>query len=305
MTLTYNGRDISGSIAITQAIVTDTAGRSCDTLELEFEDAASWDRWRPATDDTIKLTEGNYDTGDLYVNTVSPEEGKYRILATALPSYARNKRSAGYKNMTLGSLTESCALECGMLKKLYGIADAYQYRYLTRDHENMTAFLQRICDLEGAVLKIWNGKIVVIGVEKAQGLNAKQTYTVNTDAVGVIYERREDLKLKTVKIVTPYATADAVDNAANGKRTLIRCDLPAMDNRTAKRWARAMLMMHNRQAERLTIPSIFNAGWTAMERIDITGGTEADGRWVIDTVTHDLFNKTSEAQLLRVIDTVV
>lgn len=63
--------------------------------------------------------------------------------------------------------------------------------------------------------------------------------------------------------------------------------------------------MHNRRAETLSIESEFNAGFTAMARIDIESGTDMRGEWMVDEVEHDFINRKSRAWLYRCSKTVV
>jgi len=81
--------------------------------------------------------------------------------------------------------------------------------------------------------------------------------------------------------------------------------LPAMDAAQAGRWARGLLMMHNRQAETLTIDQALNVHMTALTRVDITGGTPASGQWIAGDVEHDFVNSTTRATLFRVVDTII
>ena len=71
--------------------------------------------------------------------------------------------------------------------------------------------------------------------------------------------------------------------------------------RQAMRFARGLLMMHNREAERLNISTTFDAGMTSMIRVDVEGNTDANGQWLVDEVEHDLHNGQSTAKLLRVL----
>ena len=76
-------------------------------------------------------------------------------------------------------------------------------------------------------------------------------------------------------------------------------DVPARNDIQAARWARGILTHRNRKWETLTLETEFDAGFTAMARIDVTGGTDADGRWLIDEAEHDFIAETSRAVLMR------
>ena len=71
-----------------------------------------------------------------------------------------------------------------------------------------------------------------------------------------------------------------------------------------RRWARGFLLHHNRQAEELHLGMEYNAGLTALARIDIKSDTDADGNWIIDEVEHDFIMLKSRAKLYRCITTI-
>ena len=77
-----------------------------------------------------------------------------------------------------------------------------------------------------------------------------------------------------------------------------------MDNAQAGRWARGLLLTHNREAEEIRLETTLNTRLSAMARVDVNGGTDMDGNWIVDEAEHDLYNKTSSVRLLRVIGTI-
>ncbi|MBO4299743.1 MAG: hypothetical protein J5998_13215, partial [Clostridia bacterium] len=72
----------------------------------------------------------------------------------------------------------------------------------------------------------------------------------------------------------------------------------------AGRWARGLLMSRNREAERLTVETELNAALSAMTRVDVAGGTDMDGKWIIDEAEHDLIGGSTRATMKRVVDTI-
>ena len=302
MNLYYEGVDITGSVNITRCVHRDVSHGRADSLEIELDHAAAWYRWGAKTDDTIQIKYNGYDTGILYLNAVYPEGDKFKILATSLPSAARRKAWGSFQNKSLSTIMRHCAAECGLDAKPYGISAALTYPFILRRNEGCAAFLDRLGNWEGAVIKTFNGAFRAISVEYAQGLAAKKNLVITTDQKGVRYTRRDNIKLRGVSVHTPFAQATAHDPAAGGDNHPVFTHLPARDIAQAKRFARGMLMMHNRKAETLSISSSFDAGMTSMIRVDVEGNTDANGRWLVDEVEHDLKNGTSTAKLLRVLD---
>lgn len=304
MQLIYNGTDITEDVDVVKAIHRDVSGGRCDCLELVLENAAAWYRWQPQTDDTLRLTKESYDTGDLYLNTILPEAGRYRLLATSTPSAARRKANKTYENMKLSDIVASCAAECGMDSALYGVDGNITFPFLLRFKESAPAFLSRILTWEGAVLKAYAGRLMAISIDAMQNMTAGQTIEISANQRGTRYIRRDNVKISGVTIKSPFADGRATDAGANDAHDETYTDYPALDSAQAARWSRGVLLCRNRAAEELNIDVEFNPGLTAMTRIDIDSATDAAGEWLVDEVVHDFIKDSSSAKMLRCISTI-
>ena len=305
MELIYEGVNITREVQIVSAVCTDVSGGRSDSLDLVLDQAASWYMWKPRRDDRIELTCDGYSTGTMYLGAIAPEGGRFRILATAAKTAARRKRSGSYEGKTLEDILRLCAGECGMEHRIYGLDGRMLYPYLQRQETGAAAFLEKIGMWEGAVLKTYSGRFTMIGLQEAQRLPAAETISISAKQEGVCYQRRNQERMRNMTVRTPFCRVSATDTAAEKGYDRTISFLPARDPATAGRWARGMLLSQNRKAERLTIESEFHSGWTAMERIDIVGETDANGKWVIDETVHDFVNRKSRVTLLRCVETVV
>lgn len=303
MEIYYQGTDITGLVQVRKCIARDTSGGRCDSLEVEFDNAAGWYNWGPEEDDQIIVTHNGYDTGIMYLNTVLPEDGHYRIWATALPCTARKKQYRSFTGKSIEEIIRICGMNTGMDFAIFGIDGQAVIPYIQQENESAAAFLHRLLKFEGAALKCVNGKYAAIGISYAQEQASVQTLEINAKQSGTEY-RRGGTTYKSVTVKTPYAQATAEDLAVPSTHAQITLDLPARNNIQAGRWARGVLMHHNRKAEILSIDSEFNPGFSAMARIDITGGTDATGNWIIEEAEHDFFNRKSRAKLYRCIQTI-
>lgn len=303
MRLIYEGVDISGDVDIHRCTHRDVSGGRCDSMDLSLEHLGAWYAWQPARDDAIEIEHEGYSTGKLFLNTILPENGRYRIIATSLPSTAMQRKWQSFQDMRLGDIMRNCAAQSGMDWALYGLDENIRYPYIERKNESCPSFLNRLMQMEGGTLKCVAGRMAGIGIKYAQDLDAGQAIELRAEQDALQYRRREDTKYGGITVLTPYAQASAQDDTAAG-RVHITCDLPATNAIQAARWARGMLLANNRQAERLKCCMELNIGMTAMARIDITGGTDADGKWIVDEAEHDFLNEKTTVQLLRCIDTI-
>lgn len=304
MHIIYEGADITDVVKTRQCVMHDVVGGRCDSLMLEFENAAGWYGWGPQEDDRIVVTHKGYDTGVMYLNTILPEDGRFRILATSLPCKARRRAYASYEGMTLEGIMRACAIEDGMDYRLCGIEQDIRIPYLQREYESSAAFLHRLLTLEGGVLKCINGRYTGIGIAYAQAQTPRQAIQLSARQRRAQY-RRNGQSLYMLTVETPRARASAIDTAVPDQHTrLVVNQYPALDNTQAGRWARGLLLNANRQCERLTIETELNIGFEPMIRIDINGNTDANGQWLVEDVEHDFINHTSTTTLHRCITTI-
>ncbi len=304
MQLIYEGTDITDYIVIRKCIHTDVSGGRCDCLDIELENAERWLRWGPKQDDTLEVKVNGYTTGKMYLNTVLPEDDHFRIIATSLKSAAKRKAWQSFSNAKIKDIFSACSAQCGMEWRAYGIDENAVYPYIERKNEGCAAFLDRITHLEGATLKCVCGRFAGIGIEYAQGLNAVHRIQIGENQRGTEYSRRDALKYSAITIKTPYAEATAIDESAHWQERQVYTELPAGGNVQAGRWARGLLLTNNRTAERFTLRSDFNAGMTALARVDIESAADVAGEWVVDAATHDLFNMRTTVEMLRTVTTI-
>lgn len=305
MEILYQGANITDMVQTRTCIIRDRSGSRCDSIELEFENAAGWYAWGPREDDQIVVTHGKYNSGTMYVNTVLPEDGKYRIMATALPCAARKKQNRSFIGKTLEEIIRSCAFSSCMGFQIFGIDGNAVIPYIEQDNEGAALFLHKLLLLEGAVLKCMNGKYTAIGIEYAQEKEALQSIKLSSKQENVKYQR-SGKTYKSVTIKTPYAEGSAEDLIVPENHMRIEISsLPVTNNIQAKRWARGKLFDLNRKNETLALQSEFNHAFTAMSRIDFEGDTDATGQWLVEETEHDFVNLTTRAKLHRCITTIL
>lgn len=301
--LIYEGTDITDSVDVLECTLKDTCGSMSDILDLKLDHARSWFQWQPQRNDVIRVKRGGYDSGALYLNTIAPEDGAYRIYATGIRCLDRPKKWQAFEDSSFAEILLVCASELGMDWAGYGLKDI-RYDYMLRQNESATAFLARICALEGIALKAGCGKITAIDITEAQKIKASHLIKIDSELSGSRYTRISGLRISALRIETPYGSGEAEDTEGEGQRRTIS-DLPAGDEATARRWARGLLLTLNRQFETLETDTEFNPGYSAMVRVDAEGGTDADGEWIIDEAEHDLREGRTRARMLRVVDSVV
>ncbi|MGN0996556.1 MAG: hypothetical protein ACI4PG_06585, partial [Candidatus Ventricola sp.] len=259
MQLIYEGVDITDSVDIVSGVHLDAADGRADRLDMTMEHADTWFRWGPREDDELEIVHGGYRTGKLYLNAVIPEGGRFRVAATSAPSAARRKRTRCYEDMTFYQIMDECAAECRMGFAAYGMDKDMTYRYLSRTEQTGMASADWLCRMEGAVLKLYDGQFVAIGIADAQKREAVQTIALESGQEGTYYRRRAGERLRGIRLITPHADGSAQDDGADGEDWETRADLPVHDDRQAGRWAAGMLLHHNRMTETLELTTGFSS----------------------------------------------
>ena len=304
MELSWNGIDITDSVNITGCVHRESASGKSDCLELTLDHASRWYGYAPEEDDEIILTHGDYSTGKLYLNAVIPVGDQYRILATSVKRAAARRAWASYADTTLKDIFDKCGAECGMEGRLYGVDGRLPYPFALRRNEGAAAFLNRIGEWEGLCVKARNGAFLGVSVALAQEREAEAGLEISAKQEGVTWRRRDNMKYTGLTVQTPFAKATARDADAKGNNAPIITCLPAMDNAQAGRWARGLLLMHNRKTETLTIDKGLDTSLVPLAKVEVSGGTAMSGDWLVDDAEHDIFNGRTTANLLRVIESV-
>ena len=302
MKIAYKGKDISGSVTVRNCAIRDVSCQRADSADIVFEHPEAWDAWGPQMGDEMEISMGGFSTGRLFVTAMQPEGSGFRIIATALPQKAKGMGWMSFVGKSFTQIVRECAARSGMDWTVNGVED-YAYEYLESRMEGCAAFLERLCRMEGAVLKTCMGRYNVIGIKFAQDRKAYRCLEIKSGQPGVTYTDMAGEKLARAVIKTPFAETTATDSDVTGANSR-SFDMPARDQMQAARWARGLLLDHNRRRETLTVETEFDPGLTAMERVDVTGGSKADGAWIIDEAVHDIINGKSTVTMFRCIGSI-
>ena len=302
--LFYNGKDITGSVDILECVVRDVSRRESDCMNLLVDHADKWFQWGVQKNDTLRVTRSGYDTKNLYLNTIVPEEGAFRIYATGSKCTPFPAKWESYEKKTLGAIMAACAGEGNMGSQQNGISGGILYEYLLRENLSAPVFLEQLINREGAVMKSLNGKFCAIGIGYAQGLKCMHTVQVGSKLAEAQYVDRRDQSWSSVTIDTPFGKGTAIDRKSSGKSRVIT-DIAVDNDAQAKRWAKGILLCHNREGEILTVEMDFNPGYTAMVRVDVDGNTDTKGQWLVDEVEQDLVTGRTKGKLFRCVTSIV
>jgi len=159
--LIYQGKDITSSINIKKADITDNAGGIADSVEMHFNDPKGlWSQWKPQKNDQVKLSKDGFSSGLMYTDELEQQSGVFIIKALSIPQEAKTDNTKSWEKVRFLEFAGEIAGKYGFQLKSYGITNQY-YARVDQFEQADFEFLAWRCLLEGYVLKI-SGQSVII-----------------------------------------------------------------------------------------------------------------------------------------------
>lgn len=298
-----NDKDVTDSLALESGTYEMHADGEADKLDLLFADTKNrWNKWKPGEKktDTIKVTDGPVNTGKLYIDTLKPENGKYRVTAYSTPKKMFDVKSRSFTALSLPQLAVKIAKAHGLKVKTYDVPETAA-AYTRQRSESDLAFLARTAAASGCAYLLFDGTLCLYlqkAIENGDPtrtitLSRTDTFTVTDDkkeAVARVELRNgkltgvaEDASVESGKIHRETVTAAWADTAAANAAAAAR--LRSLNRSTR----RAVLDM--RMQRRLAAGSVINllcSGWT--------------GKAFVYRIRHDFAAKKSKIWVRRPLD---
>lgn len=194
-----NDKDVTASIAVSAGHYEMHAEGEADRLELDFSDTKNeWSKWKPDKNgDTVRVTDGAVNTGKMYIDSLKPTGGRYRLIAYSTPKKAFSVRSRSFSGISLSQLAGKIAGEYSLNCKTYGVPES-PLSYLVQRGKSDLAFLADACSRCGCAFLVFNGDLCVYSQKYIEGREAakilepsrRDSVTVTDDGQGV-YQRCE------------------------------------------------------------------------------------------------------------------
>lgn len=238
MGVIYNGTDITEEVQVNSAVHEMNAGGRANTLDIVFDDTDHlWSRWKPAKGDTIKFSDGGTSTGKMYVYDFTIKNSKVSMYACNTPPRLKDIYSKAweevYLSQILGELTPSYQLNA--------IEDVW-YRYKNCDVQAIS-FLNQTAELEGAVLVIYDDKVMFIN---EQALEAQEPQ-FQVDCAGATVDIRDERTSLFDACIVNSGEHFGLFKATQGERHYRpQVVIPCGSDAEAHRYAKALLRMANK-----------------------------------------------------------
>lgn len=176
----YNSKEITDKIQVTGCLYEMHAEGEPDSLRLTFADTKKqWADWKPsAQGDTVRITDGALDSGELYIDALKPVDGRYQLQAYSVPKTAYTVKSRSFDGLGLPQLASRIASDNKLKLKLYDVPET-QMKYSQQRGQSDLAFLQEACQRAGVSFLVYNGTLCLYGERSIERRDASKTLTLS------------------------------------------------------------------------------------------------------------------------------
>lgn len=285
MNIIYEGKDITGEIDVQGATANDYEGGRADDIRLKLADVSElWARWSPKKGDTLRITEGEYDSGIMYLDDIMISASECRLGATSMPPTAREESFQTWEGITFRRLIGDFAERYSLKRSLHNIPDV-TYERVAQYGDYDLAWIAKRCILEGCAFKLYNGRLVVYDQQEAEKGKAVRTIEITNNTP---YEYRDlGYSLRSACVVeSGIIRGRFAAPGCTGPTMYIR-DIAAGSIAEAQRFARSLLREQNKCAVTLVVKQELDGVYAAGECVEVSGNVAAEGLWFISSVHND------------------
>lgn len=292
----YNGTDIYDKISLNYCVHEMHAEKECDSLVLRFNDPkGQWSSWNPQTGDTLATEYENDKSGDMFVSSVTPENGLVVIRAMSMPLGSKSRATKTWESIGFLAVCEEIAGKHGLGFDNYGVEDQ-AYDWLAQDDEEDMAFLQRLCTLEGCQMVIYDKKLIVYSEKYLEGQDAIGDLEVGINGE-FSYSDTRKLNYGKCEVYAGLLSGQASDGDGDPEK-ILRPHHPIRVNNAgeADRFAKGLLRNANKYGMTGTFVRSLKTEYAAASILNLktTKASGWDGKVFLTTVRHDLVkNKTT------------
>ncbi len=249
------------------------------------------------------------DCGVFEVDTVDidgpPQKITFKASALSEKSGAKTSKTKVWENYTIEGIANEISGNCGFVCKYYSITTAY-YNRIEQNNETDIAFLSRLCKNMGISLKVCNKAIILFDQTEYEQKDAVMTITRDCGLINYKLKKSandSEYNKCTVKYENPKTkktiTGEYTDKNIKDGKTLTITDIQVNSKAEAETLAKKKLREKNREGDSITftLPGDFrlNAG----VNINVKGWYGYDGKYMIETATHNVTGGYTTTVLAR------
>lgn len=296
--LIYEGKDITRVVDIKKADIIDNAGGIADSLEIELNDTLRlWSDWKPKKNHRIELKYRGFNSGQMYVDELDQKRGLFIIKALSIPQEAKTYNTKAWENVRFLEFATEIALKYGFELRSYGIQN-YLYERVDQYEQADFEFLAWRCTLEGYMLKITDGKVVIYDEKyMEQQAPAKVIYLEQLDGDYRFRTKATDI---FSSCIVSYGSIRYQFNAPGVHGPELKLsDIYITNLGEAERFSRNLLRFKNKH-ENVGYGIIeIETGIAAGNNVQIQGVGLADGKHFCEQIIHSIVNNKTFLKLRK------
>lgn len=292
MQLIYDGKDITDAVEIQVADIMDNAGGIADSVEIHFDDPKGvWSQWEPKKNDKIQLNNDSNNSGIMHVDELEQQRGIFVVKALSIPQEAKTTHTKGWEEVRFLEIANEIASKYGFKLETYGIQN-HLYNRVDQYEQADFVFLAHRCALEGYMLKITDGKVVIYDEKYMESLTPVRT--INADEFDGNYSFKSistgiygSCKITHGNIYYTFKPSNVYGPQLNVP------DVYISSQGEAERYSKGLLRFRNKYENVGYIKVELDPTIAAGNTIQIQGVGLSDGKYFCNQVTHKLVdNKT-------------
>lgn len=302
MKVIYKGTDIYPETSVSSCYYTEHCEKVSNELLIKLNDVdKEWDAWSPKKGDDIKIEDGPFKSGKMFVDDIEYRSGLVCIRALSMPQGVKDRHSKSWENVKFSQLISEVAQRHNLPVKKIDVEER-TYKYVSQNNEPDFDFLYRRCKQEGCSFLVYDGNLVVYDESKAESKSPDETLEI-TEAYKYRYTDNSDQSYKTCEVTNGKVSGKyTASNVGTDKTLSIVLPQNITDEGEAERIAKARLRAKNKDSTRLIIYTDYMArkimaGGTVTLKTD--GAKSWNGPAFVTDIRHDLVYTRSKIWLRK------
>ncbi len=242
MEILYKGTNIYDEVQVTECIYESCCCNKSNYLRIRFSDESyKFDSYGMEINDAVRVKDGDIDSKDLYVNDIVPLSGSFEIIAKSLKADAyRGMTDKKWNGVQFKQVMNDIAGRHGMTCDFYGVPNS-SYKNLTQYRERDFDFAAKIAVLEGCVIVIYDGKMIVSRERYLEKGETKKQLDIDTYTHSI---RRSGMN-HSMTVYTEDQSISGKYQISGGDANLVQ--IMEVDKKAdAERFAQNLLRYHNK-----------------------------------------------------------
>lgn len=291
MEIQYKGKSIYSSVKVKECIYDSRCDSKVSHLRIVFQDGNhKFDSYGFEIGDKIRVKDGKIDTKTMFINEINPVNVGYEIVAHPIKKETMNESDAKrWKSVKFKKIMNDIAKKHGLKVQYFGAPNT-KYKEIEQNNEKDIAFANRIAIIEGCIIVLFDGKMVVASNKYLSSQGGSEVFEI--DEYDVSLKRGQEYKKCVVQ--GKDKTGKHIGQRGSGTITF---SIEISSKAEGNRFAENLLDYNNRNAHTgcIVTDEVMDgySGGTVVS-IKSKDHPSASGDALIYRVRHDLINGKSK-----------